>query len=159
MRHYYLVVIPISPIEESEEYLTLPLHCTVLPWLRLARITEETFLHRMRQVAGFTPHIPLIGNGRGLFGPSEDIKVTTLEPTFLLKRLHGDLLSCIKHDDGIFEAPEWLANRYRPHVTDTKTASFKVGEQVMGNVLTVLRADGSKDAPRSMIAEYPLATD
>lgn len=132
MSREYLIVLPIEPIPAHGFYASnesLPLHCTIMHWFRPSQDCLRTLDEGIERVA-LEPEfqaIELVSERAELFGPNNDIPVHVLADNDQLRMLHTSVFTFLKQMNSLPEELQWVGDKYRPHVTDTRFRHFPPG--------------------------------
>lgn len=131
----------------------VPLHLTVLSWfVRLSKASEELTASSIQEFTQKLEPITLIGAERSMFGPEFDVPVTILEKSDQITQLHVGLMAVA---GAVVNSQYSGADKYSPHVSDTDSCTFRVGqEQLLDRITLVRRTDSSSD--REAIAKFTL---
>lgn len=125
-----VVVLPLELLHDGDGFSLRdwPLHLTVAPTFTgvalaavVPAITPVLFTQR--------PFRLRVGPDEG-FGHSQRIPVSVVEPSAELMDLHVALLDALRTAGANFDDPEFVGNGYRAHVTVTRNARVKQGDQL-----------------------------
>lgn len=135
------VIAPLVPMAIGDEFQqgTVPLHLTVLPNTSVGPEIAAAVESAIREVAGITEPITARARGFASFGDAGDVRVTTVDVTAELQRLHVRLLECVQRAGGIAINPAYNGDGYRPHITHTHDHQvIRPGERVSLTAVAVL---------------------
>ncbi|MDB5189117.1 MAG: hypothetical protein JWL82_74 [Parcubacteria group bacterium] len=147
----YTVILPMRTFLGYERigsrYLageSLPSHCTVMRWFRLAPNCKERMLRSEMEAWAESvegPYIELMSERREFFGPEEDRPVHVVAENQLLRQLHATIFAWLTNHAAIFNDPAYVDNGYRPHVSDYGSWSFGVGMRHRFERLDLVKRD------------------
>lgn len=135
------VIAPLVQMTLGDEYPqgAVPLHLTVLPNTSVATDVAAAVESAIRAVAGTTEPVTAITDGYASFGDAGDVRVTTVDVTAELQRLHLRLLEGVQRAGGVAVTPAYNGDGYRPHITHTHDHQvIRPGEKVTLTAMAVL---------------------
>jgi 2'-5' RNA ligase len=134
---------------------TVPLHLTTLPKVRVTHENLPAVLLSISDVAAASAPVSATAVGYAEFGRAGTIRVTTVETSPGLGRLHLQLLEGAQRAGAVPLELAYTGDGYRPHVTHTPDDhAISPGGRVEVTALAVL--DCSEQV-RRISAMWPLA--
>ena len=82
--------------------------------------------------------VQVIAGQDELFGINQNVKVTTINMTPKLMKLHKDLLSVLDKQGAIYDEPQYLNDGYRAHATVQKSKRLNIGTKVYIDEITIV---------------------
>lgn len=122
-----IIVGMLRDVHEGETFERIPEHVTLLHWFSLNGKYQGAFENALMNRLHFTEPIELVGERRQNLGPNEDTPATILEMGSLAS-FHAMAFELVERFDGTVHS-EYTRKLYLPHVTDTDTYRFSVGER------------------------------
>ena len=126
MKHRYLFILEIAPVEVGKTYSELPSHLTLM-----SRFFSDLSPHQLNEVVRplfeRTPAIQLAFGEIEELGPKK-LTVHLVNHSNQLKDLHNELLALLNSIPVEYEYPQFIGTRHKPHVTAREGADFKVGD-------------------------------
>lgn len=143
MKHRYLFILEVAPVEVGKAYDELPSHLTLmsrffseLPPARLAEVVRPLF-------EGTKPLKLSFGETTEL-GPQK-LTVHVVTYSNELKRLHNELRTLLDSVSAEYEYPQFIGEGHKPHVTERKGEQFKGGDQKVTKAAYLVEViDGSR---------------
>lgn len=143
MRHRYLFILEIAPVEVGKTYDELPSHLTLM-----SRFFSELSSDQLRDIINplFSKKVPLnltFGKTTEL-GPKK-LTVHLVEYSGQLRSLHKALLKSLQSLDTEFEYPQFVGTGHKPHVTAREGTNFDPGDRlVVGYACLIEVIDGKR---------------
>jgi hypothetical protein len=122
-----IIVGILRDVQEGDTFERIPEHVTLLHWFSLNQKYQGAFENALINQLHDTAPLQLIGEGRDLFEPEHTVPVTTLK-LGALAAFHTNVLELVGRFEGTVHS-EHIGEEYVPHVSDTDTFQFEVGEQ------------------------------
>lgn len=135
----YVIVQLLEEVPEGTEFAMSewPLHVTVVgvfatDW-SIPDMAERlmTLLIGRRSFATYA-------KDEAYFGPNQDIRVTLVEKTEELAKLHGDVCALLERGGLRLNDPQFAREGFRPHATVQEHAALQSGETVVFDALTII---------------------
>lgn len=91
------------------------------------------------------------------FGPSKNIPVTLVELNPELRAFHNKLIEFLRHNGATFDNPQFLGDRYAPHVSIYGLRRVNKGQPLLIDSISIghKRTD-IENPPNRIIATIPL---
>jgi hypothetical protein len=156
----FVVVLPLAPLADGDGFSvsSWPLHVTVVPTF-VTEASAEVIATGLSPVLRHQPAIEAIAAQEELFGPRENVRVTTLVASAELARLHGMLVSAVAAHDIRFDNPEFTGSGYRPHVTAIRRERVAEGDRLaLRQAALVDMAPQAGTGHRAVVATFSLET-
>jgi hypothetical protein len=142
----YLLSLPLHKMNAGQEYASVPLHCTLMPWF-LSDRTPQYFINYLLPIIEGYKAIELLADTVEMFGPKNDIRVHTV-------RRDSDWNSIILlHDDVFFalrrilvpaEKIQYASGNYRPHVMVQGDYALFPGQSAVIDAVDLIEKVGEK---------------
>jgi hypothetical protein len=135
-----VVIAPLVPMVVGDEFEQgrIPLHLTLLPKFRVSYGEEPAVVTMINEVAAAAGMITATCAGYASFGGEGEVRVSTVEASVEIRRLHDHLLERARQVGGVPVRPAYSGDGYRPHVTHTDGQAPRPGEQLVLTALAVL---------------------
>src|SRR3990167_990011 len=134
-----LIVSTLEPVEIGQQFNSLPLHVTLMPWFEITQESASTLNRYLNVIAKKTDNIELKGEEEAMFGENEDVRVRKLAAS-TLRLVNFDILAAINWSGGMCQSP-YIAENYNPHVSFVDDNSIAQGEVVDVHALQVFERD------------------
>ncbi len=126
-----VVVLPLQPLDDGCGFTLRewPLHLTVAPTFTIA--TDVASL--IATIAPIFIDRPAIGVRAGRdegFGRRMNRAATVVDTSDELRALHGALCTALVRSGAHFDNPDFTGPGFRPHVTKTRRAALRAGEEL-----------------------------
>lgn len=151
----YLIALEITPVEIGKTYDGLPLHCTLVHWFRTSKI--KYIIADVQKLLESQPLAQLVVEDQDQFtgmtstGPIP-VKVNKVRKTPAIKKLHDAVVDILNDYDTEFLMPQYLHERYEPHITHQEDDSVKQGDNLRVRALFFAEADDAAyGKPRKII--------
>lgn len=152
----YILVLPIENINEGDTWekgSPIPLHCTIMHWFKMMNHDYLKFWLNYICEKFESPYIELVGQYFELFGPNNDVKVTTVKKTTELIILHNRILQ-ILFSMIATEMKEfgYIGAGYQPHVSEQAHAKLLLDQRIKCSKLALIRKN--KDGTKEVMSIY-----
>ncbi len=152
------VIAPLRPMAVGDQFEqgagTVPLHVTALPKFRVSQGGWSAVVSTIIEVAAETRPITATAAAYAHFGRAGDVRVTTVELSAELRRLHLQLLGGVRSAGAAPFEPSYNGDGYHPHITHTREGqAVHAGLQVELRQLAILDCTGPT---RRILATAPL---
>lgn len=132
----------IQLLEEAPEGMEFsasdwPLHVTLVDVFAIDWSVREMAERLMTLLTGRKP-VTALAIGNTYFGPDRDIRVTLLDRTESLAKLHGDVYALLERGGLKVNNPQFALEGFRPHATVQEHATLKTGDTVVFDALTII---------------------
>jgi 2'-5' RNA ligase len=134
-----LIVSMLEPVESGQQFESLPLHVTLMPWFEITQESASTLNRYLRVLAKKTDTLELEGEEEVMFGKDEDVRVRKLAAS-TLRFVHFEILDAISRSGGRCQSP-YIAENYNPHVSFVEGESIGQGEIVEVHALQVIERE------------------
>ncbi len=134
-----LIVSTLEPVESGQQFESLPLHVTLMPWFEITQESAITLNRYLKVLAKKTDTLELEGEEEAMFGEDNDVRVRKLAASKLCL-MHFDILAAINWSDGKCQSP-YIAENYNPHVSFVEGESIGQGETVDVHALQVIERE------------------
>lgn len=134
-----LIVSTLEPVEVGQQFNSLPLHVTLMPWFEITQESTNALNRYLKVIARRTDKLVLKGEEEAMFGENEDVRVRKLAAS-TLRLFHFDILAAVNWSDGKCQSP-YIAENYNPHVSFVGDESIGQGEVVDVHALQVIERD------------------
>lgn len=138
-QYEYLVMLGIEECEVGHVYEILPLHCTLLHWCATSS-PSDAFLGEVLPVLLSLRAMRLTTMSEENFGPNNDIPVFVVEKTSALIQAHFKVLEAIQGLGAKNENDAWVAEGYRPHITETDDRDCEMPKHQVSCIAHVVQA-------------------
>jgi len=127
-----VVVLPLEPLELGSGYplSEWPLHVTVAPTFVVATSLADVIAAIFPVLAEKRTLTARAGHTEG-FGSSMSIPVSVVDPTPELTDLHTRLVGALREMGAVFDDPQYTGTGYRAHVTVTRLAAARSGQELI----------------------------
>lgn len=147
MKHRYLFILEIAPVEVGKTYDELPSHLTLM-----SRFFSNLSPRQLNEVVSplFTQTSPidLAFGATTELGPKR-LTVHMIEHNEKLKHLHHKLRILLDSIGVEYEYPQFIGKNHKPHVTKREDVQFGAGEKKTVQAAYLVEIVGSKRAIRS----------
>lgn len=136
-----VVIAPLDPMTVGAQFErgAIPRHLTVLPKVRVPESESPAVMSAIREIAAATAPITATSVAYASFGGNGEVRVTTIEASAELRRLHVRLLEGVGRAGAVSVVPAYNGGGYRPHVTHTDDEPVvRPGVQLKLSTLAVL---------------------
>lgn len=160
--HAYLLVLEIEPISSVATYTTIPLHCTVVPWFRVAA-DEAALIASLKPLFDATQPVLLVAGQQDQSSPLNGrhrIAVNHIQKTAQLVQLHDALCERLLAAGSVFDEPARIGAGFAPHVIECMGLQLAEGSRhraVRAHLFVADAATGLAQAPKRVVATFPLA--
>lgn len=127
MKHRYLFILEITPVEVGKLYDELPSHLTLMSRF-FSDLSPEQMSKAVKLLFGQTTPIDLIFGQSTELGPKK-LTVHMIEHSSSLKQLHNQLRTLLGSVNVKYEYPQFIGENHKPHVTERTGVQFIVGER------------------------------
>lgn len=134
-----LIVSTLEPVEVGQQFNSLPLHVTLMPWFEINQESASTLNRYLSVIAKKTDTLELKGGEEAMFGKYEDVRVRKLAAS-TLRFVHFEILDAISRSGGKCQSP-YIAENYNPHVSFVDDNSIGQGEVLDVHALQVIERD------------------
>lgn len=135
----YVLVKFLEDITEGTEFLASkwPLHVTLAS--NFAVDWEGVDLsNKLAELLTKQEPVKTVAGDDEYFGPSRQIRVTTLEMTPELRSMHDSIVSLLESVGAVFDEPRYIKEGYRAHATVQLNARLRKGDAVTIDELTLV---------------------
>lgn len=135
----YVIIKLLEPKKEGVQFAASdwPLHVTLVP--RFVINLEGTgLLEKMATLLRSHKPVEVVAETDELFGEFKNIKVTLLEKTPELTKLHSTIIDLLKSMGAIFDEPNFIEEGFRPHVTVQSKRRVQPGDLVKIDELSLI---------------------
>lgn len=116
-----------------------PLHVTLVDVFATDWTVEEMMKELGELLASYpSASVCSIAKNDVFFGEKHDVRVTLLEKTTSLEKLHNDLLNMLEVGGLRLNNPEFAGETFRPHATVQRHTRLKEGDQVVVHAITLI---------------------
>lgn len=126
MKHRYLFILEIKPVETGRAYDELPSHLTLMSRF-FSGLSPHQLDEIVRPLFKRTTTIELTIGKTEELGPKK-LTVHMVDYSAELKALHNELLALLNSTRVEYEYPQFIGTRHKPHVTTREGTDFKVGD-------------------------------
>lgn len=137
----YAVMQLLEDIPEGHEFGAdeWPLHVTIVDVFAIDWTSEEM----VKKLESFSESysqikISSIAQGDVFFGKEKQVRVTLLEKTSALEKLHCDIMSLLRLGNLQLNNPEFAGDGFRPHATVQDHVRLQKGDTVQFTSLTII---------------------
>lgn len=127
MKHRYLFILEITPVEVGKTYEDLPSHLTLMSRF-FSDLSPEQVNEVVRPLFSRTAPIELTFGETAELGPKQ-LAVHMVEHSNSLKQLHNKLRVLLNSVNVEYEYPKFIGENHKPHVTKRADVRFKAGEE------------------------------
>lgn len=135
-----LVVATLEPVAVGEQFDSLPLHVTLMPWFEISQNNVPLLSRYLGIIASKRTSLQLIGEDFNYFGPKNDVPVRVLKDTKQLRKIHGDIVASVGWSDGRCYS-DYIRGSYAPHVSYVGEESINRGEIIEVNAVQLIDRD------------------
>lgn len=121
-----LIVATLEPVEVGQKFKKLPLHVTMMPWLKVDREKEDELDGYLKVIARKLDNIYVVGQDEAMFGPEYDTRVRLVVDS-VLRSVHFDILAAANWTEATYDE-EYVGENYIPHVSYTDEKRLAEGE-------------------------------
>lgn len=93
-----------------------PLHVTLLANFTLGKPIEQLDSELKKFALQEKPY-DIMANGKALFGPKQNVKVSLIQPNDNIQKMHETLSSIVSGFGAVFDEPAFIGEGFRPHAT------------------------------------------
>lgn len=135
----YAIIQLLEEVPEGTEFSVgeWPLHVTIMDVFAIDWSAQELAERLMTLLTG-RPIATAPAVSEAYFGPNQDVRVTLLERTDDLAKLHGDVYALLERGGLRMNNPDFGRKGFRPHATVQKHAALKPGDTVVFDALTII---------------------
>lgn len=151
-----LIAATIDPVEQGQEFRTIPSHMTVIGWLSFAERQRHFLDHALESIFKQDYFQETVGGKSVKFGPNNDIPAREMRhvetaPWFALHAL-AKSVQAFPDDDPFIDV-------FSPHVTDTPDYRVKRGQKIAFPTVAVFaRQPDDVTKMKRVQAVYPLGS-
>jgi len=134
----YVIAKFLEPITDGTEFDAnhWPLHVTLVSNFVLERKAVGLF-EQLAELAARKEPVTVIAGDDEYFGPQHQVHVTTLVMTSELQALHNEIITLLKRDSAVLDAPRYQEAGYRAHAT-VQAERLRKGDLVVIDELTLV---------------------
>lgn len=147
MKHRYLFILEVAPVEVGKTYNELPSHLTLMSRF-FSELPPEKLDEAVRALFSQTEPIKLTFGETTELGPKK-LTVHIIEHNQKLKQLHNKLRILLDSVDVEYEYPQFIGENHKPHVTKRADVQFSVGEKKTVQAACLVEVVDSKRVIRS----------
>lgn len=135
----YVIVQLLEEVAEGTEFVMSewPLHVTVVGVFAIDWSVPE-MTERLTTLLMGRSSVVAHAMGEAYFGPNEDIRVTLLEKTEELAKLHSDICALLERGRLKLNDPQFAREGFRPHATVQKRGMLNSGDEVTFEALSII---------------------
>jgi 2'-5' RNA ligase len=159
MSQKYVIVhfVEIAKVPDEFPYTEWPLHVTLLANFTitqpLERLVEELGSYSQR-IKSFE----IVSEGEALFGPSQNVAVSLIQPSEIIKKVHQDLADITKTLGAEYDEPRFMKKGFRPHATIQAKSRLTDNQTLTLDSFTLVDMYPNNDiGRRKIIKTYELA--
>lgn len=153
----YLVVLPVNAMSWGDRYreeVSLPLHCTVMPWFQFySEYDFEHFRIWLNALVNQKP-IELVSEFPAMFGPDNTVPVHVLERNPALELLHTQIFLHLAQARATPSELRWVGAGYRPHVTTVRENQFLPGTRHIAKTIAIVERGKDERGMKKVVAAY-----
>lgn len=152
----YIISVLLGPLRSEDRFVRWPYHITVVPWFEIEDSAIAVAI--MNKVAAMLPAFSADYEGLSMFGPQQNVPVTTLDSS-CLQELHSFLATDLENEGAYFVAPHYMFGGYHPHITNIQGNSLPSGGSVPVKKLWLIKAkigEPRKTRLKKVVAEVEL---
>lgn len=135
--------------QKGEQFEQFPLHVTLLPWFDVPY--RQSLVNSVQNFATRQSPQEVKATDEALFGPNEDVRVRLLGRVGSLHAMHEELLEIVATQRGEVLNPEFIGDKYAPHVTYQGEQGLEENETRVISRLQIVSGDSI--GPRTIIAD------
>lgn len=147
MKHRYLCILEVTPVEVGKTYDELPSHLTLMSRF-FSDLSPERINEVVRPLFSRTAPVKLTFGETAELGPKK-LTVHMVEHSHGLKQLHNKLRVLLNSANIEYEYPQFIGENHKPHVTKRPGVQFSVGERKTVQAAYLIEIVGSKRVVRS----------
>lgn len=135
----YVIVQLLEEVAEGTEFAMSewPLHVTVVGVFAISWSVPE-MAERLTTLLLGRHSVVVHAKGEAYFGPNEDIRVTLLERTEGLAKLHGDICALLERGGLKLNDPQFAREGFRPHATVQKHGMLSSDDEITFKALSII---------------------
>lgn len=118
MSQKYVIVhfVDISKVPSEFPYTEWPLHVTLLANFTISHPLEK-LIEKLELYAQETEPFEIMSDGEDLFGPNQNVDVTLIQPSEIIRKVHADLTAITKSLGAVYDEPIFMGEGFRAHAT------------------------------------------
>jgi predicted kinase len=128
MKHRYLFILEVAPVEVGKTYEELPSHLTLMMSRFFSDLSPEQMSEVVKPLFSKTVPIVLTFGETTELGPKK-LTVHMIEHNQELKQLHQKLRTLLDSINVEYEYPQFIGENHKPHVTKRPGIRFDAGEK------------------------------
>jgi len=135
----YTIIQLFENIDDGYEFTsdTWPLHSTLVDTFAIDWSVDEMVVH-LNEVLLKHAKASSTVTGSDSFGAQKQVKVSLLERTDDLMRLHMDVIKTLERGGLKLNDPQYAKEGFLPHATDQKHAKLDIGDKVNFNAISIV---------------------
>jgi hypothetical protein len=131
MKHRYLFILEVAPVETGKTYGELPSHLTLMSRF-FSEISPLQLDRAARPLFERTPALQLTFGEIEKLGPKR-LTVHLVNHSSELEILHNELLALVNSLSVEFEYPQFIGTGHKPHVTAREGVKFKADDTLLAS--------------------------
>lgn len=147
MKHRYLFILEIAPVEVGKTYDELPSHLTLMSRF-FSKLSSDQLHDILNPLFSKTTPLNLTFGETTELGPKK-LTVHLVEYSGQLRSLHNALLKYLQSLDTEFEYPQFVGMDHKPHVTAREGTNFNPGDRLVAGCACLIEVIDSKRIIRS----------
>ncbi len=150
-----LIIATLEPVEVGEQFPSLPLHVTLMPWFEIDPGNVPRLRKYLGLIASKRSYLEFVGEDIDMFGPEHDVRVRKILAHPEIVRAHSDISAAVAWSEGKCDS-EYIHGAYSPHVSFVDGVSIGEGQSVKADALQLIDRD-PETRQRTVEKIFPLS--
>jgi hypothetical protein len=151
------LVLPVAEFLDTWYAGKIPPHCTLVPWYDVPTVEVPVLIQEIKRIAAQSPRPVLTSATRVWFGKDHTTPAYKLAYNSQLVGMHHAVLDLIREQRWELLGG-WVGCQYNPHVTDTRTYTFRPRSTCTPSHLLLIEQRGRKQR-KKVLGRFPIGIE